>query len=135
MPIVQGKWKGFASANSLAFRELEIVRIWVESLADIVVAEDVGQRKRERELILQLRRKICKIYGLKRIDDSLSGEERKASYGQFMSMLEVRMSTFEYRTIRLILKPPQGEEAEEDCANMNSWRKEGEMPGDPSRGQ
>ena len=59
-----GRWKGFAAANSLACRELEMVKIWVESLKDLKMRDDLTTKERERQLILEIRERIHKIHGV-----------------------------------------------------------------------
>ncbi|WP_067069803.1 eCIS core domain-containing protein [Carbonactinospora thermoautotrophica] len=52
-------------ADQLAQRELQMIKLWVESLKDLKIRDSATAQEKERELILEIRRRIHEIYGLR----------------------------------------------------------------------
>jgi hypothetical protein len=55
---------GRAGANRLAMREIEILKLWVASLEGFDVSDSEAAKSKEDMLILEIRRRIQKIYGV-----------------------------------------------------------------------
>jgi hypothetical protein len=51
-------------ADGLAQREMTMIRVWVESLADLKISEKADPKEKEKQLILEIRKRIHKLYAL-----------------------------------------------------------------------
>jgi hypothetical protein len=58
------RWEGRAEANRLAVREVEMIKLWIDSLEDFKVADETAARSRQDELILEIRRRVQQIWGM-----------------------------------------------------------------------
>lgn len=52
------------NANQLATREMAMIRAWVDSLSDLDISEDANPEEKERELILEIRKRIHDMYAV-----------------------------------------------------------------------
>ncbi|HEV7975026.1 eCIS core domain-containing protein [Amycolatopsis sp.] len=60
------KW--VLQADQLAQREMNMIKVWVESLKDLKIKDAATQKEKETALILEVRKRIHKMYGLKGSD-------------------------------------------------------------------